>query len=301
MKSKLLKKISKAIKRINKVIFKDIPKHPVASNRKLKSISRYIKNHTGYNDKPGIINWFGGIKYSYQKGDASFSDNYFFGLAEWQESLFLLRYLNASDIFLDIGANHGHYTLLASAISKSKVYAIEPVPATFKQLQNNVKLNNLHNQVTLLNIGFSNEVGSLYFSTDKGTMNKIVDVNYTNKASVPVSTLDEINIKPNIIKIDVEGFEFDVFTGGEKTLELKELNVIICEINFTLKQGISGMDIVNFLQSKKFMPYYYNGNKMIALNDFNHETFNTIFIKNIDLVNSRLATAKQITIWGVNL
>ena len=132
-------------------------------------------------------------------------------------------------------------------------------------------------------------------------MNKIVEADYAHKISVPVKTLDSLRLKPTLIKIDVEGFEYDVFKGGKETLLLDEVNVVICEINFTLRYGITGNDIVDFLASYQFLPYVFNGQKLIRLTEFNTETYNTIFIKNIDLANARLAIKKSISIWGVEL
>ena len=299
--SGFIKTISKSIKKFNRFFFHTIPEHPIARKNRTKSTARYLKNQLGFNKEAKVYDWFAGLKYYYQKGDASFSGNYYFGLAEWQESLFLIKYLQPSDLFLDIGANHGHYVLIASGYSGCHTIAIEPVSKTYEQLKRNIEVNNLNEKVTLMNIGLSNRVSQLYFSTDKGTMNKIVDEYYPNKISVPVQTLDNLNLQPAVIKIDVEGFEYAVFKGGNETLLSDNLNVIICEINFTLQEGVSGKDIVDYLSTKGFSPYYYNGTKMIALKEFNVETYNTIFVKDINLVNSRIEKSPPISIWGEKL
>lgn len=299
--SLMLLKYLKEMNKLKRLVTHTIPKHPVAGKNKLKAISRFIGNHLSFNNSLKAFDWFNDLRYYYKKGDASFSGNYFFGLAEWQESLFLAKYLISRDVFLDIGANHGHYVILASGFAGCHTYAVEPISGTFELLKKNIELNNLATKTNLLNIGLSDTESILYFSNDKGTMNKIVAEDYINKSSVPVKTLDGLGLKPNVIKIDVEGFEIDVLSGGKQTLLQKELNVVICEINFTLKKGVSGASIVHYMKDCGFDPYYFDGLTLIRLNSFNTETYNTIFIKDVELVKSRFLQSKPLEIWGVKL
>jgi FkbM family methyltransferase len=293
-------RLTKKIRKIMAILML-IDRHLVARNHKLKALCLYFANHLGYYDRPKVVSWANGLRFLYKKGDASFSQNVFFGISEWEESLFLVRYLNKSDLFLDIGANNGHYSLLASGICCSQTIAVEPIPTTVEQLKQNVDLNGLNNLVTILEIGLASTAGCLFFSKNNGTMNKIVSEYADGCITVDVQTLDQLSVIPNVIKIDVEGFEYDVFRGGGRILSNPELNVIICEINFTLRVGVNSSDILNLLKSYGFDPYLYDGRELILLKSHNESTYNTIFVRNIDNVNQRLRNSKNtLKIWGDN-
>jgi len=69
------------------------------------------------------------------------------GYYEKEISLYIMSNLSPSDVFVDIGANSGYYTLLASKIvgEHGKVYSFEPHPDTYKRLVQNIMLNSLNN------------------------------------------------------------------------------------------------------------------------------------------------------------
>lgn len=58
-----------------------------------------------------------------------------------------LHFLRPGDLFLDIGANVGTYTVLASGVCGGKIMAFEPDPRTLRHLQRNIELNQLENLV----------------------------------------------------------------------------------------------------------------------------------------------------------
>ena len=120
------------------------------------------------------------MKFYAQKGDAGIVSNIYHGLYEFEDSIFLLHYVTADDVFFDIGANLGHYSLIMSGSKKCTSYAFEPVPETYQQLEKQVKINHLENLISLHNLGFSDQIGTLHFSTNKGVMNRIVAKNEKN-------------------------------------------------------------------------------------------------------------------------
>lgn len=240
------------------------------------------------------ITYLNGIKAKVKKGDGIVG-NYHSGLHEASDSLFLMHLLREGDSFLDIGANVGHYTLLAGLYSKCKVTAIEPIPSTFERLSNNVKINknNWKHQPELLNIGLSNESGELVFTNQQFTTNKVSTSGHGVK--VKVSTLDEIctNQVPDFIKIDVEGYEWFVLNGGLNTLSNSKLKLILIELNESGKNfNIQDEQIIHLLKDKGFLPYVFDlETKAFAEIDFkNTNQFNTLFIKDLDFVCNRIRT-----------
>jgi FkbM family methyltransferase len=269
-----------------------LKKSQLTKKEKILSIFRYIKNHLGFFNKPKIINWIRGLRYYYQKGDASFSDNYFFKLADYEDSSFLINYARKTDLFLDIGANHGHYSILLAGLCETKCIAIEPVSCTFNKLKKNINLNNLDNLVSLKQFGLSNSTGKLFFSNDLGTMNKIVDEDYKNKVEIDVLTIDDLDIDISIIKIDVEGYEFNVLQGAKNTLSKKALNIIVCEVNNTINEDSLTKDLLNYLEIYDFKPYVFQNNLLVEISGNNKDDHNTIFIRDLDLALSRIKDFK---------
>ena len=242
------------------------------------------------------ITYLNGIKAKVKKGDGIVG-NYHSGLHEATDSIFLMHLLREGDFFLDIGANVGHYTLLAGIYSKCKVVAIEPIPSTFERLVNNVKLNKWEHEAELLNIGLSNESGELVFTNQQFTTNKVSTSGHGIK--VTVKTLDEICTEyiPDFIKIDVEGYEWFVLNGGLNTLSKTNLKLILIELNESGKNfNIQDEQIITLLKNKGFSPYVFNLDaKSLEEIDFkNTNQFNTLFIKDLDFVINRIKTVSDL-------
>jgi FkbM family methyltransferase len=295
----------KLIRKI-KIRYNQFKFHPVTKGNELKSLYEYIL----FNVKNRVFrelkyNWINNLKFIVRKGDAGIVGNIYFGLYEFEESIFLLHLIREEDMFLDVGANLGHYSLLLSGIKKCKSISIEPVPETFQQLLKQIKLNNLESFVEPINVGASNCDGELYFSTDRGTMDRIVDENYKNAVRVPVLSLDSIvlNREPIAIKIDVEGYEMHVLEGGSTILNNDKLKVLILELNQSgEKFGISDDEIYSKVLSLGFKPYSYNvtNRKLIQLQSYNQHKFNTIFVRDQEFVSNRLKNSSSIKVKNKN-
>ena len=87
---------------------------------------------------------------------------YHFGVWEPHVSALISARLKSGDVFCDIGANIGYYTVLAAPIvgDTGKVVAIEPSPATFELLKQNIKLNNADN-VRMVRAAVADQPGTL--------------------------------------------------------------------------------------------------------------------------------------------
>ena len=291
----------KIIKRISQRTSK-FKTHPVTKDDELKALFRYVRFHTLNRFVSDIkYKWVGDLKFTASKGDAGIVGNIYFGLYEFEESIFILHCLREYDLFLDVGANVGHYSLLASGINKCRSIAIEPVPETFIKLKKLVELNGLASKIEIMNIGVADKFGELFFSTDRSTMNRIVKSNYKSAVKVKVSTIDSVITSkcPLIIKIDVEGYEKFVLDGGIATLSNTDLKAIIIEINSSVKYyGIKDADIVDIMTRNGFLPYRYEPSTrcLVKLEDYNKTQFNTIFVRDIDFVTDRLKASPAIKI-----
>src|SRR4051812_11613752 len=135
---------------------------------------------------------------------------------------FLLHFLRPADLFVDIGANVGSYTILAGAAVGSNCIAFEPVPATFAALVENVRLNHIDSRADCINAAVGDTEGTITFTSDADTVNHVVASNERTSAAldVPVHTLDGVlqGKRPALLKIDVEGYETPAIAGARQTI-----------------------------------------------------------------------------------
>lgn len=261
--------------------------HPLNRNARLAAIGRVIRWQLASRLIPGVIAlpFVNGHYLFAKRGMTGATGNWYCGLDEYEDMSFILDFLGNGNLFVDVGANVGSYSILAAS-KGAEVIAVEPVPETYQLLRMNVSLNNLSEKITSLNIGLSSEAGELLFSTNLDTVNHVQargDVSHPT-SKVPVYTLDEIlgGRIPSVVKIDVEGFEFNVIAGSSKTLGSSELSAVIVELNGSGKRyGFDDCDVLEKMISFDFDPVRYEPETKRLIRINSHWTFrkNVIFLK----------------------
>jgi len=122
---------------------------------------------------------------------------------------------------VDAGAHVGNHTIFMSAIMGMKTISFEPNPASFTQLKNNVELNGLENLCDLRAVGLGSKPGKASQIDGASGNSGMSSIAPDRKGSVKVTTLDqELKNLPSldVLKIDVEGWECDVLSGGRKVI-----------------------------------------------------------------------------------
>lgn len=201
---------------------KFIASHPLNSGQQVGALSRFFKWQVVSRlfPHPIVYRWVDESKIIIYPGDTGLTGNLYCGLHEFTDMAYLLHVTTAEDLFIDIGANVGSYTVLACAVRGAKGYCFEPVPSTYERLMDNIRINNLSERVVALNLGLADREGELVFTADENCTNHVVTSTSndatTNTIKVNVLPLDEVlqDEAPSIIKIDVEGFEKLVLDGG---------------------------------------------------------------------------------------
>lgn len=198
----------------------------------------------------------------------------------------IATYLKPGGIFVDVGANIGQHSMFAASIvgNKGRVYSFEPIPYIYKQLIESVKINHFESIIEAypFALGSENKTESLYVETNNVGGSSIVgphgDAN--KKIEVEIKRGDDtLALLPKImlVKIDVEGYEFEVLSGMEKTLR-QHLPVIVLEFSGQLylqKGNNEGDKIISLLQSIGYDLYDIEDymkkivSKMVFLNEFN--------------------------------
>jgi FkbM family methyltransferase len=162
------------------------------------------------------------------------------------------KIVKEGDVVVDIGANIGYYALLESKIVgvKGTIYAIEPVPENHDLLKKNIALNAYSNIKTYqMALGNNNGTEKMYvppqrnLSSITSVSNFRKDEETVKEIEVKIMTLDEFlkdKPYPNVIRMDVEGYEYQIVKGMEKTLGTRLPLTILMELhcgNLTVEQS----------------------------------------------------------------
>jgi FkbM family methyltransferase len=181
------------------------------------------------------------------------------GIWEPFETALLLERLGPGDVFVDVGANIGYFTVLAAERvgPDGAVYAFEPDPRNYRLLSSNVSLNRVGSQVTAVAAGLAAAAGAgrLYLSADNLGDHQ-THAGEPDRPSVPVTLLGGAEyLSPRIaridlLKVDTQGFEYEAMLGLMPLLRRQPSPpAVLIELTpFSLRQaGSSGRALIELL------------------------------------------------------
>jgi len=176
---------------------------------------------------------------------------------------FIMNFMEDGDTFYDIGACIGQYSLLAAYLyPKSKVYSFEPHINNYKRLIENIKLNKLDN-ITHMCVALSDHNGEEDFcimQAETGTTGSQIYHLEASKLKYKIQTITidklvETCDFPSILKLDVDGTEFDIIKGMEQTLKDPRLKAVIVEFNERTEETIKLFEHNGFTKNNIFTVY----------------------------------------------
>lgn len=183
---------------------------------------------------------------------------------EWEpaESAVFQKELKVGDTVLDVGANIGYFTLLASLLvgPTGVVYAFEPDPENFQLLIKNISLNGFEN-VVAVNQAVGAKSGFVKLFTDeanKGDHRTFDSGEGRPSKQVAITALDDFFAKRNktvdFLKMDIQGFEYQALQGMKKLLNRSKKTKGIVEFwPYGLeKAGDSPTAVLQELQKRAF-------------------------------------------------
>lgn len=191
------------------------------------------------------------------------------GVFEPRETAFVKRCLRPGDVFVDVGANMGYYTVIGAECvgNAGAVHSFEPNARMFEELTFNVSLNGIQSSCMLNNCGVSNEAGvgrlsryqfghEVYGSL--GTHQR-GDHGVDGYDEVPLVSLDEYvhdhGIRSiRLIKLDIEGAELLAIKGCARLLAWETPPAFLIEFmdENTLGFNYHAVEIWEFLESRAF-------------------------------------------------
>jgi len=148
---------------------------------------------------------------------------YWLGSYELQKRRAFEREIGPSEVFYDIGANVGFYSLLAAHLTGpgGKVYAFEPLPRNVEYIRKHMALNQIEHAV-VYEAAVAHQGGEVRF--DPGASIATGHLSETGTVKVRQVSLDDLYaagkiLPPNTMKIDVEGAEYAVLRGAEYIID----------------------------------------------------------------------------------
>lgn len=219
----------------------------------------------------------------------------------WEEYTFniLDRFLNKKHNYLDIGAWVGPTVLYGAHLAKH-VYAIEPDPIAFQELNKNLTLNpSISSNITSINAALAEKTGTtnLYIRSEYGDSTpSLIPTISDNSCTVDCITIHELINKYNIkdlslIKIDIEGSEYSLIPSMKKFLELEKTTLYLslhppflrenlrrqytCTNELEYNYNKINKNLIENLQMYKYI-YDVHGNLVneeILLNEINFKEF----------------------------
>jgi FkbM family methyltransferase len=197
---------------------------------------------------------------------------------------FLVGALTEGDVFFDVGAHYGYFSILASNLvgGKGKVYSFEPTPSVADQLRSNVlHLGNV--EVHQCAVGEKNgQLGFNDYGADFSAFNSAFDARVlgqklvpAQRVNVPVSRLDtfcaERGVTPSVLKIDAESSEMLVLDGMGSLID--EIQTVVVELGDFEELSVSGVprsaEILNRLRHHGYSIFMPSIDGLIA-----HEILN---------------------------
>lgn len=286
--------------------FRFILGHPLNARRPLRALWTWAKWQAAarVSGDPVIVDFVDSARLLVEPGMTGATLNVYCGLQDFEEMTFLCHYLKATDVFGDVGANVGVYSVLASAVCRARSHAFEPVTSTFQALVRNIELNDMRPLCIPREICVGAERGHAYVTSDLGPENHVLPGRggEDRASQVAVDRLDALLSHEGhiVLKIDVEGFEHAVLEGAQELLGQGFVEAVIIEANAkTATYQRPGTTALLMLQQAGFAPLRYDPwSRTCEVVDLSYRTFsgNLILARSPAAAQDRCRRGRKIRI-----
>jgi FkbM family methyltransferase len=291
--------------------FRFIAGHPLNQAAPAAALGRYLKWQVGSRLLPdgAVVPFVENTRLLVRRGMLGATGNLYCGLHEFEDMALVLHALRPGDLFVDIGANVGSYSILAGGISGAEVIAIEPVPATFECLLDNIRLNRLDTLIIPRNLAVGSHSGSVLFSKSLDTVNHVLaegEAGSTEAIAVPVETLDGLisGQCPVLLKVDVEGYETEVVQGAANALENTQLMAVLMELNGSGERyGHDERKLHRKMLEKGFTTCLYRPfeRNLIPVEGGIPGVDNVLYVRDVGALAARVKSARTIRVLGLDI
>lgn len=280
--------------------------HPLNRSRKFGALVGYVRWQIGSRlvQGPVAVPFVERTRLLVRAGMRGATGNLYCGLHEFASMGLVLHALRFGDLFVDVGANIGSYTILASGVCGASTISIEPVQEAFRHLADNVNLNGLGDLVSLNRVAVGDSPGMVRMTSALDTLNHVVPEDRGGDAvEVPILTLDGLldGRAATLLKIDVEGYEAHVVRGAGHTLSVYPPLAVIVEMNGQGGRYNSGEEALDAdLRGFGFAPCQYDpfSRSLTPGAGFPRTDPNVLYVRDIAALAARLRSAPLRTVHG---
>lgn len=211
----------------------------------------------------------GPAKFYCYPGSTEASGLIYVGFLEWNETAFVARYLRPGDLFLDIGANIGPFSVVAATfVPGVEVVSVEPGETARRRLIENLTLNDLSTDA-VVDKAIGESAGTVRFTTGLDTMNAVATDEAREFVEVEQITIDDLagSREVALMKIDVEGLELSAFKGAAEQLATRPGPTILFELNgFCRRYEVEPEEVCGHLVEAGYQLFEYDGvaNELVA-------------------------------------
>lgn len=273
---------------------KFIVQHPMNRQEPFSAVARFVRWQIVSRLRSEVeFEWINGSKLIAKRSMTGATGNIYCGLHEYVDMSFLLHLLRPEDLFVDVGANVGSYTVLASAVCGARSISIEPDPKTAKYLAQNISVNELDRRCSIAVTAVGNDEGTISFTVGKDTVNQVSKNHQEPSQMVALTRLDTVlgEQLPTLVKMDVEGFEMEALSGAKTMLSRPELMGIVIEN--------TDPNVVSILHSYGFFRHWYHPiQRQLSTCELEVGSSNGIFVRDISSANARLRNSERRTYRG---
>ncbi|WP_157727471.1 FkbM family methyltransferase [Stappia sp. ES.058] len=213
---------------------------------------------------------------------------HFQGHFERRETEIVRTTLQDGDVFVDIGANVGWFTMVAAETvgTRGRVISFEPFPGSFERLRRNIDVNGF-DTVTAIPCALSDRDGKVPFfanTANSGRNSMFQDPDQVRVSEIEMrrgqDVLAQLDVEHiNFCKIDVEGAELQVLRGLDRHLKDGRIDHILIEMNpEKLEQAGGSIDALFTLLRDSGFDIYDVANPQVALKNAPSKFFNAFCI-----------------------
>jgi len=171
-------------------------------------------------------------------------------------------HLREGSVFVDVGANEGYFSIVASKLvgSRGRVIAVEPQSRLRSVLEKNVSLNRASN-IQLHQVAISNVNGTVEMFLAPDTITGATSLSKTRKYPVPRETVTTLTLRQlldnngvrtaDLMKMDIEGHEYEAILGSPEVFRSKLVRNLALELHPSIlkQRGKDPGEIAEFLRS----------------------------------------------------
>jgi FkbM family methyltransferase len=209
-------------------------RHPANQSGRARAMVRVLRFQMAARvlQRPLIVPYGGRSRFIANLDDGPSRRAAYFPVPDWAEMNAWQRHLGAGDLFVDVGASVGLYSVIAAELG-CEVICVEPVARSLKQLEANLALNE-YNAVVLAAALSDVEGNGVVWGPDASRQHILFgEIPSMEVTQTRLTTLDEVlqGRYAAGVKVDVEGAERRVLLGGIKALSDQRIGLLQVEWN----------------------------------------------------------------------